>query len=267
MSARWVAPLAVAAVCCVGCAGKSDRRDGSARAKPAIAAKAPKQTRPAVARTGSLYERLGGENAIRKVVDDFVARAAKDPAVNFSRRGHAAVAELTPGDMNRLKQRLVEFIATTADGPERLQYRGKDMVTAHRGMGISNAEFDALFGHLTSALEANGVPAREREELLCAVASTRGAIVEAPDQPEVAERPEDEGTTETGPIDESFVTVPQEEAMEGPSEADLAPGESPSEDPFDSETPETSDEPTEQSDTPTFEEQTGEEAQSEYDPD
>ena len=37
--------------------------------------------------TVSLYERLGGEPAITAVVDDFVNRAAGDPAVNFVRKG------------------------------------------------------------------------------------------------------------------------------------------------------------------------------------
>jgi hemoglobin len=170
-----------------GCAGKSDqpRDPRSSRSTPGEQRDAPHrpQTRPAAARTGSLFDRLGGEKAVRKVVDDFVSRAAADPAVNFTRQGHATTWEATPQNVEQLKQRLVEFISTTAGGPTTFQYRGKDMVTAHRGMGISNAEFDALAGHLKAALEANDVPRRESEELLNAVGSTRGAIVEAAEQP------------------------------------------------------------------------------------
>src|SRR4051794_2521552 len=138
------------------------------------------ESRP-VARTGSLYERLGGAEGVRKVVDDFVARAATDPAVNFARKGHANAWQASPEKVEHLKQRLVEYVATLAGGPSEYQYRGSDMVTAHRGMGISNEEFDALAKDLRAALETNNVPEREREELLDAVASTRNAIVEAPD--------------------------------------------------------------------------------------
>jgi len=134
-----------------------------------------------VARTGTLYERLGGAEGVRKVVDDFVARAATDPAVNFARKGHANAWQASPERVERLKQRLVEYVATLAGGPSEYQYRGEDMVTAHRGMGISNEEFDALAKDLRAALESNNVPEREREELLDAVASTRHAIVQAPD--------------------------------------------------------------------------------------
>lgn len=170
---------------CGGCAGKnnSTQPHSSRSTQPPADAPHRPQTRPAVARSGTLFDRLGGEVVVRKVVDDFVTRASADPAVNFTRQGHATVWEASPQNVERLKQRLVEFISTTAGGPAQVQYRGRDMVSAHRGMGISNAEFDALAGHLKAALEANDLPRRESEELLNAVASTRGAIVEAAEQP------------------------------------------------------------------------------------
>jgi hemoglobin len=193
-----------------GCAGKNGRTEQAAPGSKALATRsAPttrQQTRPSAARTGTLFERLGGEAGIRMVVDTFVTRAAADPAVNFTRRGHDNEWQATPQNVQRLKQRLAEFIATTAGAPNRYEYKGRDLVTAHKGMAISNAEFDALAGHLRAALEANDVPRREREELLDAVASTRSAVVEVPDQSPTAALPQDdaveEGTTESGPVTE-----------------------------------------------------------------
>ena len=163
-----------------------------------------------VARTGTLYERLGGAEGVRKVVDDFVARAATDPAVNFARKGHANAWQASPEKVEHLKQRLVEYVATLAGGPSEYQYRGEDMVTAHRGMGISNEEFDALAKDLRAALESNNVPEREREELLDAVASTRHAIVQAPDASNPSQQ--DEVTQVESNTDEAAPVTPVDES-------------------------------------------------------
>ena len=172
--------LAAAQVNCVGCAGKADRAPKASAAPVVGQAPAPQQSqRPGVAKRGTLYERLGGETVIRAVVNDLVATAAADPAVNFSRQGHGDARQGKPQHLDRLKQALVAYFTTTAGGPE--QYRGSDMVTAHRGMAISNSEFNAFTAHLADALDKNGVGRREKEELLRAVDSTRAAIVEAPD--------------------------------------------------------------------------------------
>ena len=127
---------------------------------------------------GTLYARLGREPAIRKVVDEFVARGASDPAVNFTRKGIDGVEEWKPSDeeMMLLKERLVQFIANAAGGPQ--QYEGRDMETVHEGMKITNQEFNALAGHLRAVLEANRVGQREITELMAAVESTRQDIVE-----------------------------------------------------------------------------------------
>ena len=179
------------------------------------------QTRP-VARRGTLYDRLGGESAIRAVVDDLVARAANDPAVNFTRQGAPSEWQATPQNVERLKRRFVEFVATTAGGPQ--QYSGNDMVTAHKGMAITDREFDALAGHLRAALEANNVPRREREEVMNAVASTRGAIVEVneapPATPPAAESPAPEDTATDAP-------APETPAPDAPESDDAAAPEAP----------------------------------------
>jgi hemoglobin len=123
---------------------------------------------PAVAKP--LWERLGGEPVVTKVVHDFVAAAAKDPKVNFDRGGKYKV------DATKLEKLLVEFVSSATGGP--LKYSGRDMKTAHAGMGITAAEFKALVEHLGTALEKNNVPGKEIQEVMILVGGTKKDIVE-----------------------------------------------------------------------------------------
>ena len=123
-----------------------------------------------------LYDRLGGEAAIKAVIDDFVARAAPDPKVNFSRKGTPQEWQATPENVDHLKRMLVDLVGMVTGGPQK--YTGRSMKEAHRGMAITQAEFDALAGHLKASLDKFKVPAREQDELLKIVASTAPDIVE-----------------------------------------------------------------------------------------
>lgn len=128
------------------------------------------------AATKPLWERLGGEPAVTAVIDDFVARAAGNPKVNFTRKGTPQEWEATPQSVARLKKRLVQLVSVVSGGP--LKYEGRDMKAAHQGMKITGAEFDALAGDLKATLEKLKVPAAEQNELLTIIASTRKDIVE-----------------------------------------------------------------------------------------
>jgi hemoglobin len=123
----------------------------------------------------SLWDRLGGEPAVRAVVDDFVGRAAKDDKVNFFRKGTNAEWKPSDAQVAALKQRLVEFVSMASGGP--LKYKGRDMKTVHGDMMITSAEFDALAGDLAASLDHFKVPAKEKNELLTAVAGTKKDIV------------------------------------------------------------------------------------------
>lgn len=115
----------------------------------------------------SLYERLGGKDAIIAVVDDFVVRVAADARIN----GFFAHANLP-----RLKQMLVDQICQASGGP--CTYAGRDMKSAHAGMEISTADFDALVGDLAESLDKFKVREREKSELLGALAPLKKEIVE-----------------------------------------------------------------------------------------
>jgi hemoglobin len=119
----------------------------------------------------SLYSRLGGKKAITAVVDQFIANVASDNRIN---KFFAAAAN-NPARLNKLKMNLVDQICQATGGP--CKYKGQDMVTAHKGMGISDADFGALVEDLVAALNKFNVPQAEQNELLGALASMKGQIV------------------------------------------------------------------------------------------
>jgi hemoglobin len=120
----------------------------------------------------SLYERLGGKTAIAAVVDEFVSRVAADGRIN----SFFAATAADPKRLAHFKSLLVDQICEASGGP--CKYAGKDMKTAHRGMGISGAHFDALVGDLVAALDTFKVGAHEKDQLLAALGPMKGDIVE-----------------------------------------------------------------------------------------
>jgi hemoglobin len=121
----------------------------------------------------TLWERLGGAEAVKAVVKDVLAAAAKDPEVNLTRNGKYKLDEKSLANLEKL---LVEFVSANTGGP--LKYSGKDMKTVHAGMGITDAEFNVLGGHLVATLKKYKVPQKEIDELMLIVGSTRKDIVE-----------------------------------------------------------------------------------------
>jgi hemoglobin len=130
---------------------------------------APKAAAPAKATPAkkSLFERLGGEAAIKAVVDDFVANVAADTRINSFFGGV---------DIPRLKKLLVEQICAGTGGP--CTYTGRDMKTTHKGMGVADKDFNALVEDLDKSLVKFKVPAQEKKELVAILAPMRKDIVE-----------------------------------------------------------------------------------------
>jgi hemoglobin len=134
-----------------------------------------------------LFVRLGGDQGISAIVDDFVARALADPRVNWERKGvktggimgiHEHSVEWKPdaGNVDKLKKHLAQFLALATGGPA--QYDGGEMKNVHKGMQISNAEFDAAVGDLKSTLDKLQIPTEDQKELLAIIETTRPQIVE-----------------------------------------------------------------------------------------
>lgn len=119
----------------------------------------------------SLYERLGGKDAIAGVVSDFCARSVADDRIK---------AKYVKTDADRLQRMLVDQICQATGGP--CTYTGRNMKQAHTDMGVTAAEFDAQIEVLVTSLERFEVPPAEREELLELLAPMRGDIVEVESQ-------------------------------------------------------------------------------------
>ena len=149
--------LSIGAV--IGCSGNED-------ATPA--AQSPASTQPEAAMVQkSLYDRLGGEEAIKAVVDEFVANVGADTRIN---------KYFANADLDRLRGHLIDQIGQASGGPQ--QYTGRDMKTAHAGMGIDEPAFNALVEDLVKALDKFAVAEQEKSELLALLGPMKSDIVE-----------------------------------------------------------------------------------------
>ncbi len=120
--------------------------------------------------TPTLYTRLGGYDAIAAVASDLLPRLQGDDLLArfWQNRGDDGVA--------REKQLLIDYLCASAGGP--MYYTGRDMATAHRGMGITEADWEAFMGHLVATLDHFSVPEAEKGEVLAFIDSTKDDIVE-----------------------------------------------------------------------------------------
>jgi hemoglobin len=116
----------------------------------------------------SLYERLGGKEAIVKVVDEFVTNVGADSRIN---------AFFAKTDIPRMKGHLVDLVCQSTGGP--CQYAGRDMKPLHANMGIKDEHFNALVEDLVQALDKFNAPQKEKDELLGLLGPMRKDIVTA----------------------------------------------------------------------------------------
>jgi len=143
MKQFWVAGMLVAGLALTACADKKMMQETS------------------------LYDRLGGQPAIEAVVDQFVTNVAADDRIN----GFFGNTDAGP-----FKAKLVDQICEASGGP--CKYTGKDMKTAHAGMGVTDEHFNALVEDLVAALDQFNVPEKEKNELLGALGPMQPDIVE-----------------------------------------------------------------------------------------
>jgi hemoglobin len=116
----------------------------------------------------TIYDRIGGREAIEVVVEDFYVRVLADKQL---------CGFFSGTNMNRLKGKQVEFFADALGGPD--HYTGASMKQVHQGRGITMRHFSLAAGHLADALAAAGVPPETVSEILCAIAPLAPAIASA----------------------------------------------------------------------------------------
>lgn len=118
----------------------------------------------------SLYERVGGYDALAAVVDDFVGRLVADKQFEKFFAGHSIDSK------KRIRQHILDQFCAATGGP--CVYTGRDMKTTHAGLGITEADWNAAAKHLTESLDKFKVPEKEKNELLAFVTSLKKDIVE-----------------------------------------------------------------------------------------
>ena len=118
----------------------------------------------------TLYERLGGYNAIAAFADDLLPRLRADPQLGrfWAHRGEDGA--------RREKQLLIDFLCASAGGP--MYYRGRDMALTHRGMRISEGDWNVFLGHAGAALAKLQVLESEQRDVVAFVLSLKQDIVE-----------------------------------------------------------------------------------------
>ncbi len=118
----------------------------------------------------SLYQRLGGYDAISAVVNEFADRLFADKKLD------RFFGTLSTDTQEKFKQFNTTLVCVATGGP--CTYLGRSMTTSHEGMGVTNGDFDIVAGHLAATLDKFKVPTAEKEELLGIIGSMRGQIVE-----------------------------------------------------------------------------------------
>jgi hemoglobin len=120
----------------------------------------------ATTKKAMLYERLGGETGVRKIVNDVLDKHAVNPVLAHHFQNI---------DMKKLKQLVFEFFSMGTGGPH--SYTGRDMRTSHKGMNITEKEWESATEDTIWAMDTNGVAEAEKNEVLTILDSLKGEIV------------------------------------------------------------------------------------------
>jgi hemoglobin len=115
----------------------------------------------------SLYQQLGGEPGITRIVEGMLLRIAGD---------HRIVEHFQDIDIQRLRDKLIEQFCVEAGGP--CVYTGDSMAQSHKGQGLTPSDFNALVENLQAAMTAEAVPIPAQNRLLARLAPMRGQVID-----------------------------------------------------------------------------------------
>ena len=113
-----------------------------------------------------VYERLGYQSGVERLVDYFLANVTGDDRVS---------GRFADADMANLRSQLIDQVCEATDGP--CTYEGKSMREAHAGMGITEAEFGIIAGHFAAAMEQAGVNASDQAAVMSILSDMQGDVV------------------------------------------------------------------------------------------
>jgi len=117
-----------------------------------------------------LYNRLGGIKGITAIVDDIVENHMSNPAVN----ARFLPLKDNPEHFAEVRQHLINFLAAGSGGPE--EYTGKDMLSSHTGMNISQGEYMHVIDDIMKALNKNSIDEQTQKDVLAIAYSLKGDI-------------------------------------------------------------------------------------------
>lgn len=114
----------------------------------------------------TLYRALGGEQAIAVIVENFILEIARDERI---------IDHFEVSNVQRFRVMMNEHLCMVADGP--CQYTGDSMVDTHAGMGVTEADFNAIVENMMAAMDKAGIPLGPQNRLLARLATFRGEII------------------------------------------------------------------------------------------
>ncbi|MCL2726459.1 MAG: group 1 truncated hemoglobin [Polyangiaceae bacterium] len=123
----------------------------------------------------SLYDRIGGKDAVSKIVDSFL----KNLESNAVTKKH--FVKLSKDRKEKFRQEVADQLCQLTGGD--CHYNGKDMKAAHKGMRITEAEWNATIAALKAAMDENAVGDAETSDLMALLAPMKDDIVEVKAKP------------------------------------------------------------------------------------
>lgn len=118
-------------------------------------------------RGDSLYQQLGGEPGVTRIVEGMLLRIADDRRI---------VEHFQDIDIQRLRDKLIEQFCAEAGGP--CVYTGDSMEESHKGQALTPSDFNALVENLQAAMTAEGVSIPAQNRLLARLAPMRGQVID-----------------------------------------------------------------------------------------
>jgi hemoglobin len=121
------------------------------------------------ATSDALYQQLGGDPGLVKLMDDFMARLLAD------QRMYPFFKDV---DQVELKHKLVLQFCEVSGGP--CKAANSDMKKTHAGFDINKTNFNALVEVLQQSMDAQGIAFRVQNHLLARLAPMHREIINSP---------------------------------------------------------------------------------------
>jgi hemoglobin len=119
----------------------------------------------------SLFERLGGTNGITLIVDDVIEAHMKNPVI----KDIFAPLRENPERLAAIREHTIEFFCAGSGGA--VEYKGRDMVTTHKGMNITSEQYIYVVDDIMSVLKAHNIDESPQKDVLAILWSLKGMII------------------------------------------------------------------------------------------